>query len=160
MNGSWSAPVRLGPTVNSSGQELGPELHAGVLYFSSARRSGTGGLDIYMARSSGDGFAQSELLPGPFNTTTSESDFTISEDGRAAMFWRLVGERGVIHVAYKSNDGWSPPVPLSSEINMGPFNFTPSFAGKGRRIRFSSSYERTGQPLGLADIYEKKLPQR
>jgi hypothetical protein len=160
IGGGWSEPVHLGPSVNSPGQELGPELHDGVLYFSSARRSGVGGLDIYRARSSGDGFEPAELLPGPFNTAASESDFTMSDGGGAAMFWRSIGERGIIHISYNGAGGWSSPLPLSSEINSGPFNFTPSFGANGKSIRFSSTRERTGQPSGLADIYEKALPQR
>lgn len=57
----WAAPERLGSEVNGRGQELGPELHGGVLYFSSARRSGKGGLDIY--HSSMRGFKVRNGLP-------------------------------------------------------------------------------------------------
>ena len=160
VGGRWSPPRRLGATVNSAGQELGPELHGGVLYFASARRSGLGGLDIYQARSKADGFEQAELLPAPFKTAASESDFTLDDSGRAAMFWRSVGERGTIHIAYRDGDGWSKPVPLPDAINMGAFNFTPSFSSDGKRVRYSSTLERSGQPSGLADIYEKALPER
>ncbi|QIK95915.1 hypothetical protein G7076_05025 [Sphingomonas sp. HDW15A] len=49
---------------------------------------------------------------------------------------------------------------MSAEINIGAFNFTPSFGSDGKKIRFSSTRERPGQTRGLADIYEKALPQR
>lgn len=160
VRGRWLAPVRLGPTVNSSGQELGPELHNGVLYFASARRSGAGGLDIYQAQANGNDFRQAELLTGPFNTAVSESDFTLSDNGEAAMFWRSVGDRGIIHVAYKDGSGWTKPTPLSVEINRGEFNFTPNFSWDGKKIHYSSTLERPGQPKGLADIYEQAMPQR
>lgn len=156
----WSAPERLGDAVNSAGQELGPELHGGVLTFSSARRSGAGGLDIYQAAVAGDGFAPASLLPGPFNTAASESDFTLSPDGRAAMFWRSEGTRGVIHIAYREGDGWSVPQPLPDSINIGPFNFTPAFSRDGTRVRFATTRERPGQASGLADIHEAALPAR
>lgn len=156
----WSEPVRLGSAVNSSSQELGPELHGGVLYFASARRSGAGGLDIYQARSRNGRFEQAELLPGPFNTEASESDFTLADGGRAAMFWRSVGERGMIHIAYREGGRWSEPTPLPPEINIGPFNFTPSFSPDGRKVRYSSTLERPGQDSGLADIYERAIPGR
>ena len=158
--GKWSAPVRLGPTVNSAGQELGPELHNGVLYFSSARRSGAGGLDIYRARFNEAGFEQAEMLPGPFNTASSESDFTLSDDGRAAMFWRSNGERGVIHISYNDQGAWSQPTPLPAAINAGPFNFTPSFSRGGTHVRYASTLKRSGQASGLADLYERALPRR
>jgi hypothetical protein len=159
VGGRWSAPVRLGPTVNSSGQELGPELHDGMLYFASARRSGAGSLDIYQAQATGEDFRQAELLTGPFNTPASESDFTLSANGDAAMFWRSGGERGIIHVAYRVGGDWTRPTPLSDQINRGEFNFTPSFSSDGKKIRYSSTLERSGQPKGMADIYEGARPK-
>lgn len=155
----WSAPEHLGSNVNSSGQELGPELHNGMLYFASARRSGRGGLDIYQARASGAGFAPAALMQGPFNSNVSDSDFTLRRDGRAAMFWRSQGERGVIHIAHRTASGWSDPTPLPPDINAGPFNFTPSFT-RGGKVIYASTRERSGQPAGLADIYEANVPPR
>ena len=154
----WSAPERLGPEVNGRGQELGPELHGGVLYFASARRSGKGGLDIYTAKASGDGFEPAALIDGPFNTAESDSDFTLSADGRWAMFWRTVEGRGLIHLARREGAGWQAPVPLPAQINRGPFNFTPSFSSDGRTIRFATTVERPGQPAGHADIAEAAYP--
>lgn len=156
----WSAPEHLGPEVNGRGQELGPELHGDTLYFGSARRGGVGGLDIYRARAAGPKFEPAGLLDGPFNSAASDSDFTLSTDGTAAMFWRSTGERADIHIAYRRRDGWSDPVPLPAAINIGPFNFTPSFASNSRRIRYASTRERAGQARGLADIYEAQLPPR
>ncbi len=155
----WSAPEHLGPGVNSRGPELGPELHGGILYFSSARRSGKGGLDIYRAAAAADGFAPAELLEGPVNTAASESDFTLRGDGRAAMFWRS-GEGGTaaIHISYRSGAGWSEPAPLPASINHGPFNFTPSFSRDGRSIVYASTKVRSGQEAGLADLYSAPLP--
>jgi hypothetical protein len=151
----WSAPERLGPEVNSAGQELGPELHGGILYFSSARRSGRGGLDIYAAPAAGTGFARAALLDGPFNGAASDSDFTLSPDARTALFWRSgEGGTGLLHIARRTASGtWSEPQPLPAAINRGPFNFTPSFGRDGRSITYAS----TG-PDGLADIYRARLP--
>ena len=152
--GAWTAPERLGPEVNSAGQELGPELHGTTLYFSSARRSGRGGLDIYAAPATGTGFARAALLEGPFNGAGSESDFTLSRDGRIVLFWRSgEGNSGLLHIARRTALGWSEPQPLPAAINRGPFNFTPSFARDGRSITYAS----TG-PDGLADIYRARLP--
>lgn len=155
----WATPEHLGSEVNSSGQELGPELHGGHLYFASARRSGMGGLDIYSAEVQGSGFRQASLLGAPFNSAASESDFTLSADGRAAMFWRSVGKRGLIHIAFRQGESWSEPVALPSEINRGKFNFTPAFSADRARIRFASTVEREGQDSGLADNFEMPLPK-
>ena len=156
----WSPPEHLGPEVNSRGQELGPELHDGTLFFSSARKSGLGVLDIYRAEVVGGQFEPAKLIEGPFNTDSSESDFTLSSDGKSALFWRLLDDRGTIHISYREHDRWSEPVPLADPINSGPFNFTPSFSADGRQIRYASTVEREGQEIGLADIYEAPLPDR
>jgi len=158
----WSAPEHLGPNVNSVGQELGPELHDGRLYFASARRSGRGGLDVYSAPGSGSGFGAAALLDGPINSAASDSDFTISPDGRTAMFWRSGTEQGTaqIHVTYRDGTEWSEPVPLAADINHGPSNFTPHFAADGRFIIYASTRAREGQAEGLADIYRVALPAR
>src|SRR5687768_15463178 len=157
-DGRWSAPEHLGPAVNGPGPELGPEYHGGILYFGSARRNGRGGLDIYAARARDGGFPDApKLLSGPFNTAASESDFTLSPDGGRAAFWRMIGARGVLHVAHRTATGWSAPVPLPEEVNIGPFNFTPSFTRDGGSLRFASTRPRAGQAAGMADIFIVKL---
>lgn len=153
----WSAPVPLGPEVNSPGPELGPELHGGVLYFSSVRRGGAGGLDLYAARQSGDGFAPAAPIEGPFNSAESDSDFTLSADGRTAAFWRGQGGGGAVHVSRNQNGAWTEPKPLGADVNFGPFTFTPSFSRDGKRLRFASTAPRAGQDAGLADIYEARI---
>jgi hypothetical protein len=157
-DGRWSAPEHLGQAVNGPGPELGPEYHGGILYFGSARKSGRGGLDIYAARARDGGFPDAPApLPGPFNTAASESDFTLSADGRRAVFWRMIGDKGVLHIAHRTGTGWSIPVPLPEAVNIGPFNFTPSFTRDGGSLRFASTRSRPGQPEGMADIYVVKL---
>jgi hypothetical protein len=156
-SGLWSAPEPLGPEVNGPGPELGPELHGATLYFSSVRKGGKGGLDIYSARETLDGFEAAVPLGAPFNTATSESDFTVSGDGRRAVFWRTVGDKGVLHIAERTGAGWSEPAPLAASVNIGPFNFTPSFTRDGQSLRFASTRPRPGQPEGMADIFIVKL---
>ena len=153
----WSSPEHLGDEVNSRGPELGPELHGGVLTFASVRRGGIGGLDIYRSAGRNGRFGPAELLPGPFNSKESDSDFTLSPDGRQAAFWRG-GHSASIYISSKSARGWSEPRPLGATVNIGPFNFTPSFASNGRRLWFASTAARVGQPAGMADIYVASLP--
>ena len=151
----WSAPEHLGETVNSAGPELGVEFHDGSLTFASARKGGQGGLDIYTSRLGPNGFEQPQPIAGPFNTKESDSDFTLSRDGRMAAFWR---GNGVIHIAMRTGKGWSAPVALPALINIGEFNFTPTFSRDGKRLWFASTARREGQAEGMADIYVAKLP--
>jgi hypothetical protein len=155
--GLWSVPEPLGAAVNGPGPELGPELHGDTLYFSSARKGGKGGLDIYTARRTPDGFEGAAPIGAPFNTATSESDFTLSADGRRAVFWRMVGSRGVLHVAERTRAGWSEPAALPGRVNIGPFNFTPSFTRDESGLSFASTRPRPGQVEGMADIFIVKL---
>ncbi|HEX8578167.1 MAG TPA: hypothetical protein VF655_01065 [Allosphingosinicella sp.] len=158
-NGGWSAPEHLGEVVNGAGPELGAELHGGVLTWSAAKKSGKGGLDIYRSVERNGAFSPPELLPGPFNTAASDSDFTLSADGRRAAFWRMVGDKGMLHIATRTGAGWSEPQPLPDDVNIGPFNFTPAFSADGKRLTFASTRERAGQEKGMADIYVVKLPR-
>lgn len=73
--GSWSKPVNMGSSINSTGDEVFPYIHAdGSLYFSSNGRAGMGGLDIYKARPNG-GDWNVENMRYPINT--SSDDFGI-----------------------------------------------------------------------------------
>ena len=153
-DGIWQRPEHLGDMVNGVGEELGPELHGGRLYFATARRSGKGGLDVYVAERTSTGFGRPALLPEPINSAASESDFTLSPDGGTALFWRMVEGRGLIHVARRTGDGWSEPEPLGPQINRGTFNFTPAFSRDSRRLTFASDVARPGQAAGLSDIYD------
>lgn len=154
----WSAPEHVAG-VSSRGPELGPELHDGVLTFSSVRPGGKGGLDIYAARLGKNGFETPQLLEGPFNSAESDSDFTRSSDGRAAAFWRGGKGGASIYIAYRRGNGWSEPVKLPQNANPGPFNFTPSFSRDGRSLWFASNKVRAGQEAGNADIFIASLPR-
>jgi hypothetical protein len=154
----WSEPEHLGDAVNGPGPELGPELHDGILNFASVRKGGQGGLDIYQAAAlPGGAFAKAEPIGGPFNSAESESDFTLSADGRTAAFWRSVGGKGILHVATRRGGAWSPVRALGEGANPGPFNFTPSFSRDGKWLLFASTAERDGQEQGMADIYSVRF---
>jgi hypothetical protein len=69
----------------------------------------------------------------------------------------MIRDKGVLHIARRAGAGWSVPVPLGEDVNIGPFNFTPSFTRDGGSLRFASTRPRAGQPAGMADIYVVKL---
>lgn len=155
----WSQPEHLGDAVNSPGPELGPEVHEGVLSFASVRKGGRGGLDIYSAAIGRGLPGTASLIEGPFNSAESDSDFTISRDGRRAAFWRSSGEDARIFVSDRTANGWSDPRPLPAEINIGPFNFTPAFSADGKWLHLASTKQRDGQTAGMADIYRVRIPR-
>ena len=47
VHGKWQVPQNLGPSINTSGDELFPTLYQGILYYASNGLGGLGGLDIF-----------------------------------------------------------------------------------------------------------------
>ena len=161
--GDFGEPEHLGAAVNSPGMELGPELHGGVLYFNSTRPGGPAPLSIHAAAlDTGGRPGAPEPLPAPFNTGTQQGDFTLSPDGRFALFWsqREGSAAGDIYAVRRVGDGWdSQAIRLPSPINSAGFDFTPAFSADGTLLRFASDRAPSGLPEtgpgagGLSDIY-------
>ena len=82
INGRWSKPVDLGPEVNSTASEVYPFFSSsGRLYFSSDRKGGKGGLDIYYCVRQNDGWSAPVLLDEPMNSKGDDFAFyTLSSD--------------------------------------------------------------------------------
>lgn len=78
-NGEWSAPVNLGPGVNTEGNELFPFiLNDSVLYFASDGHACLGGLDIMESRFRNGAWSNAENLGVPVNS--SADDFSLIGD--------------------------------------------------------------------------------
>jgi hypothetical protein len=72
----WSAPVNLGPKVNSTSTENYPNMHpSGKLYFTSNRPGGIGNLDIYFTSLSNGTWEDPVLIPEPINSTSDDFAF-------------------------------------------------------------------------------------
>jgi outer membrane protein OmpA-like peptidoglycan-associated protein len=89
QDGTWSKPEKLGPQVNTPGQEESVQIHPDgrTLYFSSDGHPGFGGLDIYVSRMQDDGTWGKALNLGyPINTGGDENSLLVSADGEVAYF--------------------------------------------------------------------------
>jgi hypothetical protein len=87
VNGEWSAPVNLGPVVNSPDVENYPNIHpSGRLYFSSDRPGGMGKLDIYYTSMNYGKWEAPELLPEPINSTYDDFAFVAAGDQQTGYF--------------------------------------------------------------------------
>ncbi|MBA7685524.1 hypothetical protein ES703_93949 [subsurface metagenome] len=86
----WGSPVNLGPTINTSSREVGPDISADglTLYFFSDRPGGYGDRDLWMAtRSTTDDPWGNPVNLGPrFNTPYAERAAFISPDGSTLYF--------------------------------------------------------------------------
>ncbi|MEZ4920300.1 MAG: OmpA family protein [Saprospiraceae bacterium] len=76
---SWSEPVNLGPEINSSGNEVFPFIHAdNTLYYASDGHPGSGGLDLFYAVMTDDGWTKPVNMGEPFNS--GKDDFGLIVD--------------------------------------------------------------------------------
>ena len=94
-DGSWGAPVNLGPTINTSGNEKSPFMHSDsyTLYFSSDGHPGVGGQDIFYTKVNEFGkFESPKNIGVPINTEDDEHGFMVSTDGRYGYFSSNVEE--------------------------------------------------------------------
>ena len=137
--GRFGVPERLA-TLASEGEELGPELHDGWLYFNSSRKGGPAKLAIYRARMNGPAFEAPQPMGAPFNDGVIQGDFTLSPDGRMAVFWSERDDSSDLDLfaACRTGDGWSAAVRLPPPINAPGMDFTPAFSVDGRELRFAS----------------------
>lgn len=88
--GQWSAPINLGPTINTKGDEKTPFIHSDseTLYFSSTGHFGFGGYDIFYARKNEKGeWEEPENIGSPINGTTDDTGFFVSSDTKTGYFF-------------------------------------------------------------------------
>jgi len=87
--GDWTAPVNLGPVVNSPEMDQAPFLHpdGATLYFTSEGHGTLGGSDLFLCRFGLDGHWQApENLGFPINTSDNEGSLIVSPNGHTAYY--------------------------------------------------------------------------
>jgi hypothetical protein len=125
--GPWSAPVNLGPVVNSTVNEAGPAISRDglSLYFYSGR-SGAG-LDLYVARRAAiDVPWEPPLSLGPVvNSGLAEVTPTLSKNGHFLFFGSTRTGTFDVYVSRRRHThddfDWQAPLPLLAPINGASF---------------------------------------
>ncbi len=81
--GLWSAPVNLGPDINTRYDEITPHLSYGGsrLVFASNRPGGLGHFDLYYSRFSGYDWEKPENLGRPINSERDDESLVLTSDG-------------------------------------------------------------------------------
>ncbi|WP_431127847.1 OmpA family protein [Flagellimonas flava] len=76
-----SAPINLGPRINSPGNEIAPFIFENSFYFSSDVFYGLGGMDIYKSNMEGSGFSIPINLGKGINSSKDDFGFIMRNDG-------------------------------------------------------------------------------
>lgn len=88
-NGKWGPAKNMGPSVNTTGDELAPFIHAdnATLYFTSDGLQGYGNSDIFLCRKGPNNeWSIPENLGYPINTIENEGSLFVSADGKTAFY--------------------------------------------------------------------------
>ena len=87
VNGTWSQPENMGPTVNTAYNDVFPTLWKdSVLYYSSEGRHGLGGLDLYRAEKAGSSWNRPENVGYPLNTSFDDFGIAVNDSATGGSF--------------------------------------------------------------------------
>jgi hypothetical protein len=161
----WSAPVNLGPVVNTSASETCPAISKDGLTFYFAR----GGNEIWFTvRPSLDGpWAAPQKLPATINVTGSNNYCPVLTADLHALYFVSDRPGGCgdadMYVSYRrdkhDNFGWEAPVNLGCQVNSPQTDLRPSpFQGEdGTEYLYFSSTRPGPGAAGTSDIYVSKM---
>jgi len=91
---TYGPPVNLGPTINTSGDEMFPYMRSdSTLYFSSNGHPGFGGLDIFRAKENEDGTWEVHNMMYPVNSNMDDFGITFEKGKEKGLFSSNRGER-------------------------------------------------------------------
>ena len=140
----WSAPVNLGPVINSSDNEAGATLSRDrlALYFASNRPGGFGLADLFVSQRASveDPWGLPVNLGPVLNSAAEDTNPNLSRDGHWLFFMsrregslpNLAGVVGFdLWVSYREHVhddfDWQPPVHLEPPVNSPSFDQFPFF---------------------------------
>jgi len=160
---TWSEPVNLGSTINTTFNEQGPTLSNDELslYFGSDRPGGIGGFDVWVSqRACKDCAWEAPLNLGPaVNTASDETGPGLSVDGHL-LFFRSTRPGGAglgdVFLSKRANPkddfGWGVPVALGPGVNTAAAEAGAEFL-QSAEDGAANLYFNRAPPGGTADLY-------
>jgi outer membrane protein OmpA-like peptidoglycan-associated protein len=123
-NGVWGEMVKLNDQINTIFNETHASLSPDgeILYFTSDRKGGYGGLDIYKATKDTDGTWHNPVNLGPLiNTPYNEETPFVTPDGNKLFFSSQghynMGGYDVFYSGKDADNNWLPPVNIGYPLN-------------------------------------------
>ena len=162
----WGTPTNLGPTVNSSRDDFGPEISADglVMYIGTDRPGGLGDTDVWVStrQTKNDEWDSPVHLEGPLNTSYSIWEVSLTADGLQlycsdgpfSATWPGGDGNGDVWVASRSStsEPFGVPVILPAIINSDHAAWA-DISPDGLELYITS--HRTGS-IGNCDIWMAK----
>lgn len=156
---SWQKPVMFSERINSKQFEGGAciSLDGSKLIFSSGRKDGPGGSDLWMSTAEADGSWGVPVLLGPeINTKYDEDEPFLSMDGKNLYFCskghNSMGGFDIFRSEWNDQESkWNPAVNLGYPINNSEDNTTISITGDGRTAWISAV---RAEGIGETDIWK------
>lgn len=110
----WTQPQNLGPNVNTSGDEISPNIATnGQLYFSSNYHKGFGGQDVFRAVKQGGVWKEVRNLGNKVNSSFDDQYFVYDAVKRAGYF--ASNREGYYNIYYAQFTGKDAQLPLVNE---------------------------------------------
>ncbi len=137
QSGSWTAPVNVGPVINTGGAR-DPALVAGPtrMFFCSTRPGGCGGYDIWCSTYSG-GWQTPVNVGSPVNTSDSELGVGVTADGLKMYFSRGLSNSDIYEATY-SGGTWGNVRNLGPPVNTSYSEYSPCVSADGSWLYFHS----------------------
>ncbi len=162
LNGDkWSKPEKLPEVINSKYKESSASLSpdGDMLYFTSNRPGGMGGMDIYISKKLPNGeWSKAQNIGSPINTEYDEESPFIHYDG-ATLFYSSNGQEnmGGYDILFTVNeDGkWMKPSNIGYPINTTGDDIFYMPTPDGKRAYYASIRK---DGIGGSDIYLITLP--
>jgi len=155
--GVWSAPVNA-ETLAGSSSELNTASNDGcpilspyddALYIASNRPGGQGGLDIWRAERSGDGWGAPVNLGPEINSAADDFCPSPARGNRLFFVSKRAEANGDIYVAKLGPRGWFGVTQLGSNVNSSAQEWSPSYfeTESGSEVLYFSSTRNGNQDI-------------
>ena len=159
----WTVPKKLGSTINTRFRETHASLSADgqQLYFTSDRKGGYGGMDIYVVKKLPNGeWSKAQNLRPTINTAYDEEGPFIHYDG-VTMFFSSQGHKSmggfdIFSSFIDENENWSNPKNIGYPINTTDDDVFYWVTPDGRRAYYASHQSKS---IGNNDIFIINLPE-
>ena len=158
----WSKPFDLSPPINSPGWESQPSISADgkTLYFTSNRKGGYGGYDIWKSTLTAKGWGEPENLGPTVNTPFDEQSPFIHPDDSTLYFcsngWPGMGNKDLFISRLGTDGKWQKPQNLGYPINSSGDENGLTITANGSFAYFASD---NLKGIGGYDIYMFELPK-